>query len=244
VKSGGSGVWGEVMMPPHPQLAEEDAQKMVAYILGLGQRASAPSLPPSGEYTPPAAQSADGQPPQGAVVLRASYTDQGANGLPGATTEKTLVLRAPTIVIATGEVGEGTSKMQVPQFPVAMTMPSKSGSWARLDELDLTGIGAVVITAMVPSQYGAIGGKVEVHADSATGPLLGETEMAQPVAGQNAPPVQLRAALKPATGVHDVYLVFRNDQAKGQQLMMIALTATFVPGSSAGGSAAASTGSR
>jgi cytochrome c len=85
---------------------------------------------------------------------------------------------------------------------------------------------------------------VDVHADSATGPLLGATELAQPVPGQNAPPVQLRAALKPATGVHDVYLVFRNDQAKGQQLMMIALTATFVPGSGSNGAATSSTGSR
>ena len=241
VKGGGSGVWGEVMMPPHPQLADDDAQKMVAYILSLGQRASAPSLPPSGEYTPPAAASPSA-PVEGAVVLRAAYTDQGAKGLPGATAEKTLVLRAPTIVIATGEVGEGTSKMKVPQMPVAMTMPSKSGTWARLDDLDLTGIGSVVVTAMAPSQYGAVGGKVEVHADSETGPLLGETETLQPVAGANTPPVQIRAALKPTTGVHDVYLVFRNDQAKGQQLMMIALTATFVPGTSAG--AAPSTGSR
>lgn len=35
VIKGGSGVWGEVPMPPHPNLSEEDAKDMVRYILGL-----------------------------------------------------------------------------------------------------------------------------------------------------------------------------------------------------------------
>lgn len=33
--SGGSGVWGEVMMTPHPSLSKEDAESMVKYILLL-----------------------------------------------------------------------------------------------------------------------------------------------------------------------------------------------------------------
>lgn len=32
---GGSGVWGEVPMTPHPQLSEDDAKTMVKYILSL-----------------------------------------------------------------------------------------------------------------------------------------------------------------------------------------------------------------
>jgi len=32
---GGSGVWGEVPMTPHPALSEEDAKSMVKYILLL-----------------------------------------------------------------------------------------------------------------------------------------------------------------------------------------------------------------
>ncbi|MEM8485426.1 MAG: PA14 domain-containing protein [Bacteroidota bacterium] len=34
--SGGSGVWGEVLMTPHPTLEQEDAKRMVEYILSLG----------------------------------------------------------------------------------------------------------------------------------------------------------------------------------------------------------------
>ena len=33
--AGGAGVWGEVMMSPHPSLSEEDAKDMVRYILLL-----------------------------------------------------------------------------------------------------------------------------------------------------------------------------------------------------------------
>lgn len=35
VIAGGQGVWGEVPMPPHPGLSEEDAKDMVAYVLLL-----------------------------------------------------------------------------------------------------------------------------------------------------------------------------------------------------------------
>ncbi|NML56494.1 c-type cytochrome [Chryseobacterium cheonjiense] len=35
---GGSGVWGNVPMSPHPQVSKEEAQKMVEYILTLKKK--------------------------------------------------------------------------------------------------------------------------------------------------------------------------------------------------------------
>ena len=35
VKKGGSGVWGQVPMPPNPQVADADIKKMVELILAL-----------------------------------------------------------------------------------------------------------------------------------------------------------------------------------------------------------------
>jgi cytochrome c len=35
VKAGGSGVWGPVPMPPHPQISEADIKTMIAYVLSL-----------------------------------------------------------------------------------------------------------------------------------------------------------------------------------------------------------------
>jgi cytochrome c len=35
IKKGGSGVWGQVPMPPNPQVSDADVKTMVAYILAL-----------------------------------------------------------------------------------------------------------------------------------------------------------------------------------------------------------------
>ncbi|MEO8562694.1 MAG: ThuA domain-containing protein [bacterium] len=242
VKSGGAGVWGDVMMPPHPQLTDAQASQMVAYVLSLGARRAGPALPVRGEYVPPAPSGP--APASGAVVLRAEYTDRGANGLPGAMADKTLVLRSPTVILATGELSEGVSKMQIPQMPVPITMASKSGSYSKLKQIDLTGISDIVVAVVAPAAYGAVGGKLEIHIDSDGGALIGETPMVSPQTEATAPPIQLRAALKPTTGAHDVYFVFKNDQAKAQQLLLIALTATFGNGTGAASTGAAATGSR
>ncbi|MCU0804428.1 MAG: c-type cytochrome [Burkholderiales bacterium] len=35
VKAGGSGVWGQIPMPPNPQVSDADLKTMVTYILSL-----------------------------------------------------------------------------------------------------------------------------------------------------------------------------------------------------------------
>ena len=35
VRAGGSGVWGQMAMPPHPAIAEPELKAMIAYILAL-----------------------------------------------------------------------------------------------------------------------------------------------------------------------------------------------------------------
>jgi cytochrome c len=35
IRSGGSGVWGAMPMPPHPQVPESDARAMANYVLGV-----------------------------------------------------------------------------------------------------------------------------------------------------------------------------------------------------------------
>jgi cytochrome c len=110
-------------------------------------------------------------------------------------------------------------------MPVEVTVVNRPGASVALKHLDLTGVAAVVFTAVAPAQYQAKGGKVEVHLDSPTGPLLGETELIRQT--PSVTPSQLRTALRPTSGLHDVYLVFRNPDAKGDQFMFALLTATF-----------------
>jgi cytochrome c len=85
----------------------------------------------------------------------------------------------------------------------------------------------VSFSVVAPSQYQARGGKIEVHLDSPTGTLLGESELIRPTSDPGAKPSQLRAVLHPTAGLHDVYLVFRNPDAKGDGFLFGVLTATF-----------------
>ena len=225
IRQGGSGVWGQVAMAAHPALTNEQVSAMVAYIMSLADpKTSAPSLPDRGAYVPPAGS---GDSPKGVLMLRASYTDRGANGMPAITKEKTIVLRSPSVVVASGELSEGVQKQSTPEIPVEITVVNRPGASVALKQLDLTGVGAVVFTAVAPAQYQAKGGKIEVHLDSPTGPLLGESELIRTTADASMPPSRLRTALEPTSGLHDVYLVFRNPDAKGDQFLFGVLTATF-----------------
>jgi cytochrome c len=225
IREGGTGVWGKVMMPAHPQLTESQASEMVAYILTLADRPTfVPPMPPRGSYTPAAST---GDTPQGVLVFRAEYTDRGANGMPAITKGDEVVLRAPTVVVSSADLSEGTQKQKVPELPVELTIVSRAGASARLKQVDLTGVSAVVFSAVAPAQYQAQGGKVEVRLDSASGPLIGESELIRPTTDSGARPLQLRTTLKPTPGLHDVYLVFRSPEGKGDGFLFALLTATF-----------------
>jgi cytochrome c len=147
--------------------------------------------------------------------------------MPAISKEKELVLHSPSVVVSSGVLSEGVSKQSSEGIPVEVTVVTRPGASVALKQLDLTGVAAVVFTAVAPAQYQAKGGKIEVHLDSPTGALLGESEMISPTANPAAPPSRLRTALKPTSGVHDVYLVFRNADAKGDGFMFGVLTATF-----------------
>ncbi|MDQ6871826.1 MAG: ThuA domain-containing protein [Gemmatimonadota bacterium] len=223
IREGGTGVWGKVVMPAHPALTNEQASAMLGYIMSLAERkTTAGLLPDKGAYIPPAG-SADA--PQGVVVLRAAYTDRGAKGMPPITREKEVVLHSPTVIVASGELSGGVSKQSAPELPVPVTVVNRSGASVALKQIDLTGVAAVTFAAVAPAQYQAKGGKVEVHLDSPTGALLGESDLIRTSAG--VAPSILRTTIKPTSGLHDVHLVFRNPDVKGDQFLFGVLTATF-----------------
>jgi cytochrome c len=141
--------------------------------------------------------------------------------------DKVVVLRSPTVVVASSQLSEGVSKQSAEGIPVEITVVSRSGSTAALRQIDLTGIAAVTFAVVAPAQYQAKGGKIEVHLDSPTGALLGESASISPTAAANGPPARLRTVLRPTSGLHDVYLVFRNPDAKGDGFLFGVLTATF-----------------
>ncbi len=226
IRAGGSGVWGQATMPAHPQLTEAQASAMVAYILSLASP-RAPSLPVRGAYVPRVGPDSAGR---GVVILRAAYTDRGANGMRSATADKAVVLRAPLVIVAQGEMSDGIQRYSGPEVPVEIAIGTRSGAFVGFRQLDLTGVSAIIFSAVAPvPNVNSAGGKVEVRLDSATGTLVGETDVIQSQAAMG-PPSRLRAALAPTSGLHDVYFVFRNEAAKEGQNLFVLFTAAFERG--------------
>jgi cytochrome c len=221
VISGGGGVWGETMMAAHPQLSTADATEIIRYVLSIGNAPVARSLPVKGTYT---VSIPKGVPDQGAVILRASYTDKGANGIPSATSEKVMVLRSAAFSAATASRVDGVMKYKLPSPPIELMIASGDKSFIGFDPVDLTGIDQVMVVATAPiEQVNAAGGKVEIHVDSPTGPIIGETTPIVPAKGKitQLQPSMAMAKLQPTTGMHEVYYVFRNDKAEGGRILFI-----------------------
>ncbi len=209
IKEGGSGVWGDVVMAAHPSLPDADVAEMVRYILGLAQK-PADSLPLKGSYTTSIPK---GQSDQGIFVLRAAYTDKGANGMPGIHTEQTLLLRNASMSASTCDDQKDVMKMKMPGTETEIAIAQKDGAWLMFRQMDLSGIGAVTFVGSAPSNYGMMGGSVEVRLGAPGGALIGTSSPIAPaevVIGasmQEFKPSIAVAPLKPVQGRQDVYFV-------------------------------------
>jgi len=231
VIKGGGGVWGENMMSAHPQLTLAQATAMVSYVLSLNDgKSKGASLPVKGSYTTKVPADAGDK---GAYVLRASYTDKGANSIAPLISEQMLVLKNPNVSAATAKKIQGVQKVNVSDTSIEIMAVQSSGSFIAFPQIDLTGINAVAFTAFVNSERN-IGGKIEVRLDSPTGQLVGET--AEMVPNGASPgmtkPLAAKATISPTSGLHDVYLVFRKEGVPARKTLMDLMTVHFQTGKS------------
>lgn len=216
VINGGSGVWGDVAMAAHPQITKAEAAEIIKYVLNTtAKNAAQKPLPPKGKYIP---KSVAGSNENAVVILRAAYTDKGAAGATPLSAEKILVLKNPKINAATASRTYGIQKFKMPDPPLDMAIAMRTGAYLVFSKIDLSAVEQITFAATAPVEnLNASGGKIEVHLDSETGPLIGETEKIEPASGSvtEMKPVMLKAAIKPTEGIHDLYFVFRNEGAAG-----------------------------
>ncbi|HYG41277.1 MAG TPA: ThuA domain-containing protein [Cytophagales bacterium] len=220
--SGGSGVWGEVPMAAHPQLSTEDAAEMVKYILSISEegKPKVNSLPAEGTYTTKVPAADKGQ---GVYVFRAAYKDRGANGLPSISSEETFTLRSPQINPTIYDEFVDVNKMSFSGNK--FIIPTRSGSYVGLNNVDLTGITQMELMAIAPkAQLNASGGFIEIHIDNPNGKLIGKSDFIGD-GGFGAKPVIVD--LEKTTGFHNLYLVFTNPEAKGGGALMIVMNTVF-----------------
>jgi len=227
---GGAGVWGETAMSAHPSIGLPEAGQMVKYILSLAdEKQAVQTLQPVGEVI---AQIPDGgDAGKGIYKFIASYTDKGANGMPAQTTEKTLVLKNPTLLFGNAD----DASKNIMRFKMGennlliVTQPNTHAIFKGVDLTDITTLDMVV--AAPKDQLNAQGGVVEVHDGSPDGALLGKTEWIPPTDDASAftsktPPKPFHVPISPSSGARDLYFVFKNDNAKGA--LFVPFSVTFV----------------
>ncbi|MDQ6481404.1 PQQ-dependent sugar dehydrogenase [Dyadobacter sp. LHD-138] len=251
VLEGGSGVWGEVAMAAHPALPVADAEVIVKYILNSTDKTLS-TLPVKGSYTPEIPKGDNGK---GSVLIRAAFTDRavsGAKTIPAQTSEEMTVLRNPEIYAAEAPVIKGAELKALGVAGLGFSLVAFNNSYLAFKGIDLSGIDKLEFDASAQKREGSVGGTIEIRLDSPTGMLVGEqkVEMAPEVdiakvmaemesEKKNAkpgtpakpfnpfarPPVHVK--IKDTKGKHDIYFVFRNENAKAIQPLLSFSKVTF-----------------
>ena len=215
--NGGAGVWGDVAMAAHPQLAVADATEIVRYILSLNDQTSRKSLPAKGSYITTLPK---GVSDRGAVVMRAAYTDKGANGLPPVTSEKIMVLKSASVSAGAASQSASVMKYKLPEPPMDLMIGLNNKAYIGFEDIDMTGIDKIVFTIFAPvEQLNAAGGTVEVRLDTPDGPVVGESTKIIPTKGPVTSPMPIisSATLKPTNGTHDIFFLYKNEKAAPNQ---------------------------
>jgi cytochrome c len=200
IATGGTGVWGDRVMPPHPGLSEDDRRVIVDYILSLASS----KLPARGRA--PLNQHASA--PGGTYRLTAIYADQPRNGIGPLADTAVVVLHAPRILASTTESkrGIGNSNGQGADgttHPIA-TIYADTASLT-FGRLDLTGISRVTLELRA-GYRGAHPFTIELRDGSPTGAVLGSADVRPSGQGWFTQTVPLAAT----TGEHALYIVLRS----------------------------------
>lgn len=206
VIKGGAGVWGDLMMSPHPQLTNAEAEKMVRYILSLNGKNITPGLPHKGTYALNKHKAGE---KEGSYIFTASYTDKGANGMKPLTATKVVSLGYPLI-----SADRFTEKKKATTFKVTkdiwpgleneiiLVLPSHEGV-LMYDNIDLTDVGNIRFSVAVAPNYFS-GGEMQILIDD---------ENSEPIAVTNFEPgltdigfKELQVDIKPAPGIHKLII--------------------------------------
>jgi cytochrome c len=239
VLEGGSGVWGEVAMAAHPSLPVADADVIVKYILNSTDKTLS-TLPVKGDFTPDIPKGDNGK---GTVLIRAAFTDRAvgnSKAIPAQTSEEMIVLRDPEIFAAEASVVKGAELKALGVAGQGFSVVSFDKSYLGFKSIDLSGIQKLELNAAAQKREGSVGGTIEVRMDSPTGEIIGQQKVeiapevdiakvmaemesekknAKPATPAKAPanrfarpPVHI--TLRDIKGKHDLYLVFKNENAK------------------------------
>jgi cytochrome c len=206
VIKGGSGVWGDLMMSPHPQLSTGDTEKMIRYMLSFNKKSATPGLPPMGKYVMNKHKTTE---KEGTYIFTASYTDKGSNGIKPLTATDVITLQYP--VISADRFKSKTKAMTFLVKPemwkelekeMTIVMPSDQAT-ITYGNIDFTNVGQIKVGVAVAPTYFS-GGKLDVLIDNENGQKAGTGELE--VGLTDLGMKEIIIDITPVDGVHDLVL--------------------------------------
>lgn len=250
IREGGSGVWGEVMMPANPGISAADARTILSYIMHINDK-TVPSLPVKGKFTPVVPEGDNGR---GTYILQAGYSDRGAGEVPAHNVEQILKLRNPLLRPADHFFLTGSELVVSGSGGAAMLKP-RHATTLGFKDIDMTGIQSLKILGSATIREDNSGGTIEMRVGSPTGDLVGRLEMPlfkpnnltpvptkeqalQDAGGdkeaaekiieeikaanriKNTPPEAFLKIEKSLSGQQDIYFVFQNSEARKEQPLL------------------------
>lgn len=166
---GGSGAWGDVAMPAHPNLKEDEARQIIEWIQTLAAPSKAgKSLPINGSVAATLGKEPKGT---GKLVLRATYIDNGAPGIKPLQGNAVVSLKSPIMNFKGKKNNNGFTEIKIEKMNF-VSVPV-SGGFIGQDDIDLFGITAAALKIgwNKPTKFATT---FEIHLDAPDGKKIAQ----------------------------------------------------------------------
>jgi cytochrome c len=175
ILSGGTGVWGQLPMPPHPQHTIVQTRQMVDWILSLSENAATPPQPGAeGVWTAPKQPERATRTDQGVLILTAGYSDTGAGGAPPLRGESAIVLHSRRKKAALYDFNSGMRYIEQVEGEADIIGHFSDGDYIIFRDLNLNEIKHVLVRA---GSLTAKAGRIELRRATPEGALLASVKV-------------------------------------------------------------------
>ncbi|MFD0797470.1 ThuA domain-containing protein [Maribacter chungangensis] len=217
IVEGGTGVWGEVMMPAHPDVTSDESRQIALYIQSLASDGvKVPSLPVKGKVRP------ETKNPSELMVITASYTDEGAEGAIPLTGSTSVALSSNTIGFSESTKTNNMTAMTFGGIDLLVLTGEKG--WFEIEDIDLSGVQMVVLGAGWQEAPKVVY-HFDVRVDAPDGKIIGKGSLPVQPEGTQGGAIVLPFTEKP-NGKHKLYIT--GAVAEGETPAMLAVVnATF-----------------
>jgi glucose/arabinose dehydrogenase/type 1 glutamine amidotransferase/cytochrome c551/c552 len=218
--SGGSGVWGEVTMPAHPNLSQDDSRQIGMYIQSLANtHVKKKSLPAVGTIKPNPSKSAT------VMVITASYTDNGGDNVKPLTGSASVIIKSNVVPFGATTKTDGFQVVNYSGMDL-LIVPKQEG-WFELENIDFKGVKSATITVMWETAPD-FGLDFEVRLGTPDGEKIGEGSMPVPVIGQEAGTINIKFNSIVKERAEKIYFVYKpSPTAKESKGVAALLNVTF-----------------